>query len=298
MTGSSRSLKSHSSFIVAAMAVFLLFSMFQAPAGAASGTLLVMAGAASKPAIEEIAKNFEKETGVKVELNVSGSGVLLSQIKIAQKGDVYFPGSVDFICRALKEDLIIASTETKIVYLVPAINVRKGNPKNIRSLKDLCKPGIKVIIANPEVVCLGVFAAELAEKNFSAEEKAAFRKNIGNYVESCEKTANVISLDAADAVIGWSVFEKWDPERIETVKLAPAEVVRISYLSAAVTKFSKDPALAKKFIDYMNSPNGGLKVFKKLGYFATSREALEYLGADKPVGGNEYAVPLEWIFKK
>jgi len=280
------------------IAVLISFFYYAPSCFAAENTLLIMTGAASKPAMEELAKEFEKNTGVKIELNISGSGVLLSQIKLTEKGDIYFPGSVDFIEKAKRENLIVETTETKIVYLVPAINVKKGNPKNIKSLKDLCKPDIKVIIANPEMVCLGVFAAELAERNFNAEEKAAFRKNIINYVESCEKTANVISLEAADAVIGWSVFENWDPKRIETVKINPDEVVRISYLSAAVTKYCKNTQLALKFIEYMKSPEGGMKFFEKYGYFTTPQDALKYLGKEKPVGGDEYIVPQEWLFKK
>ncbi len=257
-----------------------------------------MAGAASKPAMEEIAKEFEKKEGVKVELNISGSGVLLSQIKLTEKGDIYFPGSVDFIHKARKEGLIIETTETKIVYLVPSINVKKGNPKNIKKLKDLCRPGIKVVIASPEMVAIGVFAVEIIEYNLNAEEKAAFRKNIINYVESVEKLANVISLEAADAIIGWSVCENWDPGRIETVKLGADEIIRISYLSAVITKHCKNIRLAQKFIDYMNSPEGGIKYFKKYGYFTAHKQADDYIGKHKPADSGDYIVPDEWVFKK
>ena len=264
---------------------------------AADRGLLIFAGAASKPAIEEIASAFQKKTGIKIELNIGGSGILLSQMKLTQKGDIYFPGSVDFIEKAKKENLISETSEIPIVYLVPAINVKKGNPRKIKNLFDLCAPGLKVVIANPETVCLGVFAAELAEKNFNSEQNAAFRKNIINYVESCEKTANAISLSDIDAVIGWSVFENWDPARIETVKIDPDRIIRLSYLSAAVTKCSKNPQLAKELIDFMKSPEG-LECFKKYGYFTTAEEALKYTGKTKPVGGDAYTVPPEWMFNK
>lgn len=256
--------------------------------------LFFMAGAASKPVVEGLVKGFEQKTGIKVDVSVAGSGVLLSQIKLSKKGDVYFPGSIDFIEQAKKDNVIDESTVTPIVYLVPAINVQKGNPKNVKSLKDLCKPGIKVIIANPESVCLGVFAVEFAETFFSAEEKKAFRKNIVNYATSCETTANSIALKSADAVIGWSVFEHWNPELIETVKLDPAEIIRISYLAVAVTKYAQNPKTAQKFIDYMKSPEG-LECFKKYKYFITAEEALEYVGQDKPVGGELYIVPAAWM---
>ena len=253
-----------------------------------------MAGAASKPVVEDLAKGFEKKTGIKVDVNIGGSGMLLSQMKLAKKGDVYFPGSIDFIERAKKDNVIDEATVIPIVYLVPAINVQKGNPKNIKELKDLCQPGLKVIIANPESVCLGVFAVELVDTFFSPEEKKAFRRNIVNYAESCEKTANSLALKSADAVLGWSVFEHWNPELIETVKLDPANIVRISYLAVAVTKYVKNPQAAQKFIDYMKSSEG-LEYFKKFQYFITPEEALKYVGQDKPVGGAAYNVPAEWM---
>ena len=51
----------------------------------------------------------------------------------------------------------------KVVYLVPSINVRAGNPKGIQGLRDLLKPGIRVAIANPENVCVGTYAVEIVE---------------------------------------------------------------------------------------------------------------------------------------
>jgi len=262
--------------------------------GFAEERLLFMAGAAAKPVVEELAKSFEKKTGIPVDICIGGSGMLLSQIKLSKKGDLYFPGSIDFIEQAKKEGLLDESTVTPIVYLVPAINVRRGNPKNIKSLKDLCKPGLKVIIANPETVCLGVFATELFEKLFTAEEKKALRKNLVNYAESCEKTANSIALKSCDAVLGWSVFEHWNPELIETVKLDPSEIIRVSYLAVAATKYSKKLELAEQFIAFMKSPEG-LEYFKKFKYFTSPQEALEYVGQDKPVGGEPFRVPPEWL---
>ncbi|MBF0407516.1 MAG: molybdate ABC transporter substrate-binding protein [Candidatus Riflebacteria bacterium] len=256
--------------------------------------ILFMAGAAAQPVVEDLAKAFEKKTGIKVDTSIGGSGMLLSQIKLAKKGDVYFPGSIDFIEKAKKEGHIDESTITPIVYLVPAINVQRGNPHKINKLKDLCKPGLKVAIAQPETVCLGVFAVEMVENLFNPEEKKAFRNNLVTYTESCEKTANMISLKTADAVIGWSVFESWNPDLIETVKLDPSEIIRISYLAVAVTKYAGNPDSAKKFIEFMKSPEG-LDFFRKFNYFITPEEALNYVGEKKPVGGIPYNVPKDWL---
>jgi molybdate transport system substrate-binding protein len=257
--------------------------------------ILIFAGAASKPPTEEAAKVFEKKSGVKVNLTFGGSGFVLSQMTLAKTGDIYFPGSSDYMEIAKKKDLVFPESEQRVVYLVPSLNVQKGNPKAVKTLKDLTKPGIRVAIANPESVCVGLYAVELVEKNFSANDKVTFRKNLVNYAESCEKTATIISLKAADAVIGWSVFDHWDPEHIETVPLKGDEIVRIGYIPIAISKFTANRTLAQKFIDFILS-NEGQAIFRKYHYFMTPGEAFAWIGQKKPVGG-EYILPKEWIAK-
>jgi molybdate transport system substrate-binding protein len=257
--------------------------------------LLVFAGAASKPPTEEAARAFEKKTGIKVNITFGGSGFVLSQMTLAKKGDIYFPGSSDFMEVAKRKGLVLPESEKHVVYLVSAINVQKGNPKGIRSLKDLTKPGLRVAIASPDAVCVGLYAVEIVEKNLKPDEKAAFRKNIVNYTESCEKTATAISLKAADAVIGWGVFQYWDPERIETIPLRKEEIVRIGYIPIAISTFSTDRPLAQRFIDFILSDEGHT-IFRKYHYFMSPDEAFKWIGEQKPVGG-EYKVPSEWIAK-
>jgi molybdate transport system substrate-binding protein len=256
-------------------------------------SLLVFAGSASKPPTEEAAKVFESKTGVKVDLLFGGSGYVLSQMMLAKKGDLYFPGSSDFMETAKKKGAVYNETERKVVYLVPAINVRKGNPKNIRKLGDLTAPGLRVAIARPDTVCVGLYAVEIIEKNLAKEQIKALRKNIVNYTESCEKTATTISLHTADAVLGWSVFQYWDPERIETVNLAKEEISRVGYIPIAVSRYTKDKGAAQKFIDFILSDEGKA-IFRKYHYFMSPEEAYHYIGVPKPVGG-EYSVPAAWI---
>jgi molybdate transport system substrate-binding protein len=193
---------------------------------------------------------------------------------------------------ARKKGVIIAETERKIVYLVPAINVQKGNPKRIKGLHDLARPGLKLAIANPEGVCVGLYAVETIEKAFSATEKAAFRKNLINYTESCEKTATAVSLKSVDAVIGWSVFQQWDPARIETIPLKPDEISRIGYIPIAVASFSNNKARARQFIDFLLSAEGKA-IYRKYQYFMSPEEASSWIGARKPVGG-EFLLPAGW----
>ena len=267
-------------------------SVFAQDALSASRNLLIFAGAASKPATEEAIKGFREKTGIGVNVTFGGSGFVLSQMKLAQKGDLYFPGSSDFMEVAKKQGLVFPDSERIIVYLVPAINVQKGNPKQIQTLRDLTRDGVRVAIANPAMVCVGLYAVEIIEKNLSPAEKEKLRKNVVNHTESCEKTANVISLRAVDAVIGWRVFQYWDPERIETIYLKREEIPRIGYIPIAVSKYTQDRAAAQTFIDFLLSSEGKA-IFRKFHYLMDPQEARRFTLPDTPIGG-EYLLPKEW----
>ena len=254
--------------------------------------ILIFAGAASKPATEELIKAFQEKMKIPVEITFGGSGFVLSQMKLSTKGDLYFPGSSDFMELAKRRDLVYPESEKIVVYLIPAINVPKGNPKGIHFLRDLTREGLRVAIANPEAVCVGTYAVEIIERNFTPLEKERFKKNLVNYTESCEKTANAISLKAVDAVVGWRVFQYWDPERIETIYLKPEQIPRIGYIPIAISKFSQDKISAQEFIDFLLSPQGKA-AFRKYHYLMEPEEARRFTRPDTPIGG-EYVLPQDW----
>jgi molybdate transport system substrate-binding protein len=274
------------------LVTLILVLTFVHHAQSSSNRILIYAGAASKPATEEIVKGFKEKTGIVADVIFGGSGFVLSQMKLSKKGDLYFPGSSDFMELAKKEGLVFPESEKIVVYLVSAINVQKGNPKGIYSLRDLTKDRIRVAIANPEMVCVGTYAVEIIEKNLTPSEKEKFKKNLVNYTESCEKTASVISLKAVDAVIGWRVFQYWDPERIESILLKPEAISRIGYIPIAISRFTEDKIAAQKFIDFLSSSHGKA-TFQKYHYLMDIQEARHFTKPDTPVGG-EYLLPEEW----
>jgi len=246
-------------------------------------------GSASKPAMEECAGAFEKKTDIKVNLHFSGSGTMLSQMKLSHKGDIYIPGSPDYMLKAEKENIIKPKTVRILAYLIPAICVQKGNPKNIKNLSDLTKPKIRIAIGNPESVCVGLYAIEILSKTKFLN---TISKNIVTLGGSCSKTAALLPMNAVDAILGWRVFAKWNPLTTEAVLLKSDEIVRIAYIPAGISTFSKHPKEAKKFIDFLTSKQGQ-KFFTKWGYLPTENEARKF--APKAKIGGEYKLPLDYI---
>ena len=250
-------------------------------------SITAFAGSASKPALEEAAQVFEEETGIKVYLTFGGSGTMLSQLEIAREGDLYIPGSPDYMLKAEDEGVIYPDSIVEIAYLVPAILVQEGNPSNIQSLADLAQPGIEVGVGAPETVCVGLYAYEILEYNGLLDEIQQ-AGTIVVHAESCSKTASLITLKSVDAIIGWRVFSEWNPEDIDVVYLQSDQLIRLAYVPGAVSTFTKNEESARRFLDFLVSA-GGQQIFNKWGYIATEDEARQY-APDAEIGG-EYKLP-------
>jgi molybdate transport system substrate-binding protein len=239
--------------------------------------------------MQEIAARFEQETGIKVNMVFGGSGTLLSQIELSRKGEIYLPGSPDYIIIGNRKKLLIEDSQRIVAYLVPAIITPAGNPANVHSLQDLARSGVRVGIGNPQTVCLGLYAVELLEANGLLEK---VMKNVVTFGASCSKTANLAAMSQLDAILGWKVFHSWNPDRMTYVPVAPQSIPRISYIPIAIPVYTRDLQLSKSFIDFVLSP-GGMSVYRDLGYI-TDLEAARQLAPSASVGG-EYALPDEYF---
>jgi molybdate transport system substrate-binding protein len=266
----------------------MLFIAIGGCSGTVSKTITAFVGSASKPPMEEAAAAFEKETGIKVYLTFGGSGTILSQIELSHSGDLYIPGSPDYMVKAENKDVIESSSIKKIAYLIPVIAVQHGNPKNIQSLADLARPGLEVGIGNPEAVCVGLYAIEILEYNHLLDQVS---KNIIVNAKSCDDTATLISMKSVDAIIGWDVFHHWDPDNIDVVYLSPGQLPRIAYIPGAILKFTQDKTSSRRFLDYLVSPEGQA-IFQKWGYITSESEAKK-LAPDAEIGG-EYQLPVDY----
>ncbi len=234
--------------------------------------IFAFCGAASTPVLEESAQAYEEKTGTKVELTFGGSGTVLSSMEISKMGDLFIPGSPDYMSKAINDGVVYPETVRMIAYLIPAIIVSKGNPKNIRGIEDLAKPGLRVGIGDPESVCVGLYAKELLEHNDLWDE---VEENIVTYAASCSKAAALASLGQVDAIVGWDVFYSWTPEKVDIVYIDPDKIPRIAYVPGAVSIYTQDRSEAQGFLDFLLSLEGR-EIWAKYGYIASEEEAREF----------------------
>lgn len=279
--------------VVTVLAVLVVFACCNVVF--AEESLQLYCGAGFKKPVEEIVELFQKKTNIQVNTVYAGAPTLLSQMLLLKQGDLFLAPSPDIMEKGIRKQLVAPDSVRGMAFAVPCIDVQKGNPKQVRGLKDLLKPGIKVAIANPEMVYVGTLAVEIVQKAFSEGEIKLFRSNIVTYAEDFNKLATFLVLKQVDAVIGFHYLEGWYPDKIETVRLKPEETLRIGASRVGITTFSKNRERAQRFIDFLLSSDSQ-RIFKKYHYFGSAEEAFQWIGAKKPIGG-EYSVPPEWIAK-
>lgn len=252
-------------------------------------SLTVFCGSANKPAMERIARLYEQERKVKVELIFGGSGTLLSQIELSRSGEIYLPGSPDYALIAERRQQIIPGSDRVVAYLVPAIITPKGNPARIAQLEDLARPGVRVGLGNPETVCLGLYGVELLERNGLLDSVLG---NVVTFGASCSKTANLAAMSQVDAILGWRVFHHWNPERMDFVAIAADKIPRISYIPIAIPVHTRSRELSEDFIEFVLSERGRA-TYEQLGYL-TDLERAKRFAPGAAIGG-EYQLPADYF---
>ncbi len=113
--------------------------------------LNIFAGSMLRPAIDDTISRFEKREGVSINRKYNGCGLLVADMKAGQQPDAYFACDMEFMDQVA--DLFtepVSVSENQLVILV-----QKGNPKNIRSMKDLTREGIRVGIGHEKQCAMG-----------------------------------------------------------------------------------------------------------------------------------------------
>ena len=130
-------------------------------------TLTVYSGGHVRKALEQIARRFERHAGCAVVYRTGASGKILAEAMEAREVDLYVAADLRAIRAAERANVVAA--KIPIVFLRLAIVVAKGNPKNIRALEDLARPGVRVFLEHPTKGCqVGAATRDLLTRNHLA----------------------------------------------------------------------------------------------------------------------------------
>lgn len=215
------------------------------------------------PAMKEAATAFQAETGMKVEVVSGPTGTWLAAAKA--NADLVYSGSehmmTDFI-KALEPQILTNTVQP--LYLRPsAILVRKGNPRRIRGLRDLLKPGRRIIVVNGAGQ-VGLWE-DLVGQLGDIQALRSLRSNIVEFAPTsadAQKTWN--ERPDIDAWIVWNV---WSSNGRTAADIVPIERHLRIYrdMGVAFTSRGASDQPARAFASFLSSPKGK-KIFARYGW--------------------------------
>jgi molybdate transport system substrate-binding protein len=233
-----------------------------------SESLFIYCAAGLKPAVANIAKEYSQKYHIDVQAQYGGSGTLLSNIRIAKRGDLYLAADESYIKNANEYGL--TDEVQPVAYLKPVIAVKRGNPKNIKSLQDFYRPDINVAIANPDAASIGRQTQKMLTELGLWQ---SIRSSVKVLKPTVNDVANDIKIGSIDAGIIWDATANQYPD-IEIV-LVPEFENYEEQVTVAILKTTVNPAQTLSFIRYLTARDKGLLTFKDLGYNVIDGDAWE-----------------------
>jgi len=234
-------------------------------------TLEVFAAASLTEAFTELGKTLQaRRPGLTVRINLAGSQQLAAQIEQGARADVFASADRRWMSEVAGRGLLAGGPRTfavnRLVVVLPA-----GNPGGIRSLQDLAKPGLKLVVGAPAVP-VGQYAREvianLARDPSRGEDFE--RRVLGNVVSEEENVKSVLAkvrLGEADAGIVYRTdVTPAVAADVRVLELPDSANVAAPY-PIAIVKGSRSPEAARAFVDLVLSPEGR-RVLGQFGFSA------------------------------
>jgi molybdate transport system substrate-binding protein len=220
--------------------------------------LLILCGTSFRPPTEKLVEMFKQETRHSAVLSFGGSEDLLPQVKLKAAGDLF-----------ITHDPYMDTTEeagamlrwVRVGYLAPALVVPKGNPKKIEKIEDFARPGLQVLLNNPEYSTCGEMVFALLEKKGI---KDAVLANVGNAMfKHHSEIGTKLPLGFGDAGIMWNGVAH---DFLDSIQVVPGpykydQEVRVGVIGLS---YSQKKDLVEEFLKF--AEQHGEKVFTEFGY--------------------------------
>lgn len=236
------------------LAFFAFLSFF---AHAASAQEISVAAASDlKFALEELAANFGKQTGIKVNATYGSSGNFFSQIQNGAPFDLFFSADIDYPRKLDAAGLCEPGTLYKyaigrIVIWAPQNSHLDLNALGMNALLDSSIQ--KIAIANPAHAPYGR-AAVAAMKKAGIYDKVEAKLVYGENISQAAQFAQSGSAQAG--ILAQSLAVSSSMKNSGKVWLIPQDLHPPIEQAAAVLKSSRKKDAAKEFLSYVQSAEG------------------------------------------
>jgi len=179
----------------------------------------------------------------------AGSGALATEIEQGAPADVFAAASSKQPTALYAKGLVDKPVEfaTNMLVLV----VPKGNPAHIKSVYDITKPGVKLVICNDTVPCGDYARTAFANLNITA----AAMKNVVSETTDVTQVLADVALGQADAGFVYITDADAAKGKVRVIAL-PAQAKPQTSDFIAVVKSGKNQAAAKAFVKMVLSRKG------------------------------------------
>jgi len=228
--------------------------------GPAGRPLVVYCAASARPAAEAAARDFEAETGRRVEFRFGASEDLLHKAGLlnpADPADLFLPADDGYI-RAAREKGIAAES-FPIAEMRCVLLTAPGNPKGVARWADLPRPGVRVAVPSPAAAVGRLARDHLAAAGLWDELRPRV-VDTGTVTEA----ANAAKLGSADAAVVWDAVAAAYPG--QAVLALPELAAVTARVDVAILTHSPDAAAARRFARYLSDPDRGLVRFREAGF--------------------------------
>ena len=199
-----------------------------------------------KEAFGRLAQEFEKDTGIPVDMTFACRTQLPSIVHQNHDGDVCVTTGKTYLAWFGNAGLG-AEPPAEVGELIPVVQVMKGNPKQIETLADLGKPGVRIALGISEG-CLGVTASRVFELNHVLKQ---VEPNIVERVQGEHNVSLAVDGEKIDACVVWESTTR-------AVGLDQYDIVRIPLtedttdpVGAVVLNTGGNRAGARRFVEYL-----------------------------------------------
>lgn len=221
-----------------------------------AGSITVFAGSSLTDAFKKAGDNLKaKSPGADFVFNFGSSSTLATQIINGAPADV-FASADDTNMQKIIDAKLNDGTPAIFLSNRLQIAVAPGNPKQITGLADLANPGLIVVLAAPTVPA-GKYALE-------ALAKAGVTVKAASQEVDVRSVLNKVTLREADAGIVYVTDVKSAGAKVTGVDIPEQHQVIAKY-PIAVVKETKNPRLAKAYVDYLVSDDGQ-KLLAEFGF--------------------------------
>ncbi len=226
-----------------------------APDGADSSELTVLAAASLTDVFEDLATEFESaHDGTTVTFSFGSSTDLAEQVADGAPGDVL--ATADETSMQLAEDAGVTGDVSTFATNVLTIVTPADNPAGIESLDDL--EGTTWVRCTDEAPCGKVAAAVLADNDITAEP--------ASLEEDVRATLDKVASGEADAGLVYATDAVAAGDDVVAVPIPGAESQLTSYFTTVLEQ-SVDADLAQQWVDFVASDEG-LAILDRAGFGA------------------------------